>query len=112
MYGSYINSNTAQLLLFVFISIDPSSVHIVNTSPYKITVGSLAILYCASTGKPITRVRWYKNHTPVNPFYSLLYQSYLIPTNTPHTTVYTCKGWNTIKNTRYTSSANITVVVT
>ena len=112
MYDSYINCKTVYLLLFLFISIDPSSVHIVNKSPYKITVGSLAILYCSSTGKPISRVQWYKNYTPVNPFYSLLHQSYLIPTKMPHTTVYTCKGWNKIKNTQYTSSENIIVIVT
>ena len=33
-------------------------------------------------------------------------------TKIPHTTVYTCKGWNKIKNAQYISSANITVIVT
>ena len=76
-----------------------------------INVSSLAILYCIATGKPIPRVQWYKNDTAVNPISSPLEQAFRIPTNIPHTTVYTCKGTNYIENVKYTRSASITVIV-
>ena len=75
-------------------------------------VGSLAILYCRVIGKPIPRVQWYKDDTPVNPTSSSFQQPFIIlTTNIPHTTVYTCKGTNYIKNVKYTRSASITVIV-
>ena len=100
-------------MCILLISIDPVSVYIVNKSPYRVTVGSLAIIYCKSKGKPTPRVQWYKNDVAVYTYPApLSHQFYPIPTKIPHTTVYTCKGWNIIKNTQYTSSANITVIVT
>ena len=74
-------------------------------------VGSLAILFCGAIGKPIPRVQWYKGNTAVKPNSSLLEQTFIIPTNMPHTTVYTCKGTNYIENVKYTRSASITVIV-
>ena len=74
-------------------------------------VGSLAILYCRAAGNPIPRVQWYKEDTTVNPVSSPFQQSFIVPTNMPHTTVYTCKGTNYIGNIKYTGSANITVIV-
>ena len=74
-------------------------------------VGSLATLYCRATGKPIPRVQWYKDDTTVKPISSLLEQTFIVPTNMPHTTVYTCKGTNYIENVKYTRSASITVIV-
>ena len=76
-----------------------------------INVGSLAILYCRAIGKPIPRVQWYKDDTTVNPISSYFQQPFIVPTNMPHTTVYTCKGTNYIENVKYTRSANITVIV-
>ena len=74
-------------------------------------VGSLAILYCRAIGKPIPRVQWYKDDTTVNSISSSFQQSFIVPTNMPHTTVYTCKGINYIGNMKHIRSANITVIV-
>ena len=74
-------------------------------------VGSVAILSCKAIGKPIPRVQWYKDDTTVNPISSTLLQPFIVPTDVPHTTVYTCKGTNYIENVKYTRSANITVIV-
>ena len=73
-------------------------------------VGSFPILYCRAIGKPIPRVQWYKDDTPVNPISSPFQQPFIVPTNMPHTTVYTCKGTNYIENVKYARSANITVI--
>ena len=76
-------------------------------------MGSLAILYCRAIGKPIPRVQWYKDDTPwpVNPISSSFQQTFIVPTNMPHTTIYTCKGTNYIENMKYTRSASISVTV-
>ena len=95
----------------LFIPVDPPFVSIANESPYMTNVGSLAILYCRAIGKPIPRVQWYKDNTTVNPISSCTQQTFIVPTDAPHTTVYTCKGTNYIENVKYTRSASITVIV-
>ena len=95
----------------LFIPVDPPFVSIANKSPYMTNVGSLAILYCRAIGKPIPRVQWYKDDTTVNPISSSFLQPFIVPTDIPHTTVYTCKGTNYIENVKYTRSASITVIV-
>ena len=82
-----------------------------NESPYMINVGSLAILYCRATGNPIPRVQWYKDDTAVNPVSTPFQQTLIVPTDMPHTKVYTCKGTNYIENMKHTRSANVTVTV-
>ena len=74
------------------------------------SVGSLAILYCRVIGKPIPRVQWYKDDTTVSPS-SSSQQTFIVPTNMPRTTVYTCKGTNYIESMKHTRSASITVIV-
>ena len=74
-------------------------------------VGSLATLYCRAIGKPIPRVQWYKGGTTVSPISSSFQQTFIVPTNMPHTTVYTCKGTNYIESMKHTRSASITVIV-
>ena len=74
-------------------------------------VGSLAILSCKAIGKPIPRVQWYKDDIAVSAMSLSFQQTFIVPTNTPHTTVYTCKGTNYIENVKYTRSASITVIV-
>ena len=110
MYVSYIimSLNCSNNL---FICVDPPFVSIANGSPYMTSVGSLAILYCRAIANPIPRVQWYKDNTTVNPISSSHQQTFIVPTNMPHTTVYTCKGTNYIENVKYTRSASITVIV-
>ena len=105
MYASY------YIILIAVIICYSCRSSIANESPYMTTVGSLAILYCRATAKPPPRVQWYKDNTIVTLISSSFQQTFIIPTNMPHTTVYTCKGTNYIKNVKYTRSVNITVIV-
>ena len=82
-----------------------------NQSPYVINVGSIATLYCRASGKPILTVQWYKDSLAVNPVATLYQQAFLIPTDAPHTTVYTCVGRNNAGGKIHMQSANITVTV-
>ena len=97
--------------MIIMFSIDPPSVSIPNKSPYTINMGDLAILYCTSLGNPIPRVQWFKDDTAVNPISSPFQQIFIVPTNMPHTTVYTCKGINYIANKKHAMSANITITI-
>ena len=72
---------------------------------------SLPILFCRAKGRPSPSVQWYKDDTAVNPFLSPMQQSFIVPHNMPHTTVYTCKAMNNVGNTECEKSANITVIV-
>ena len=85
-----------------------------NQSPYVINVGSLhpiATLLCRASGKPIPTVQWHKHNVAANPVATLFQQSFLIPTDMPHTTVYTCVGRNYAGGKKHMKSANITVTV-
>ena len=73
-----------------------------------INVGSVEVVYCQADGKPIPTVQWYKGGTPVTPLSS---NFLLIPTDSPHTTVYTCEGVNYAGNKKHVGIANITVIV-
>ena len=98
-------------IIILLISIDPPVVSIANESPYMTNMGSLAVLYCRAAGNPIPRVQWYKDDTTINPISSPFQQTLIVPTDMPHTTVYTCKGTNYIGNMKYTRSVDITVIV-
>ena len=74
-------------------------------------MGSLGTLYCRASGKPIPTVQWYKDDIAVNPLSSYYQQVFLVPTDNPHTTVYTCVGINYAGNKKHVRSANITVIV-
>jgi len=76
-----------------------------------INVGSLGILHCRAKGRPIPTVQWYKDGIAVNPFASIFQQSFVVPTNISHTTVYTCVGINYAGNIEHTKSVNITVII-
>ena len=93
------------------ICLDAPHVSIVNPSPYTTKVGSVGVLYCRAAGKPIPTVQWYKGSFPFNPIPSYFQQVLLVPTDTPHTTVYTCVGINYAGNKKHTRFANITVIV-
>ena len=76
-------------------------------------MGSVAAIYCIATGTPVPTAQWYKSDTAVTPIPSLFQQAFIVPTDTPHTTVYTCMGTNYAGNRKHlhVSSANITVIV-
>ena len=74
-------------------------------------MGSLAILYCTATGRPIPTVQWYKNDTAVTPIPLPYQQTFIVPTVYPPTTVYTCIGMNSPGNRKCMKSANITIIV-
>ena len=95
----------------MFLHSDGPRVSIVNQSPYMTTVGSVGTIYCRASGKPIPTVQWYKDDFPVNPLSSNFQQVFLVPTGTPHTTVYTCVGVNYAGGEKHVGSANITVIV-
>ena len=76
-----------------------------------VNVGSLGTLHCQAAGKPIPTVQWFKEGVAVNPLPSPFQQALLVPTGTPHTTVYTCIGVNHAGNNKHTSSANIIMIV-
>ena len=112
MYGSYITMyNYLNCNNNLSVSVDPPFVSIANESPYMTNVGSVALLYCRAIGKPIPQVQWYKDDITVNPISSSFQQTFIVPTNMPHITVYTCKGTNYIGNMKHTRSATITVIV-
>ena len=77
-------------------------------SPYRVNVGERLLLYCIAEGFPIPTIRWYKNNVLIprqpSPFY-------LVSTNVPLTTVYTCEGRNYAGNMRNIARANITVII-
>ena len=93
------------------LSLDAPIISIVPQSPYMINVGSLGLLYCRAKGKPVPTVQWYKDGTAVNPIPSPFQQSFIVPTDISHTTVYTCMGTNYAGGLKHTRSANITVIV-
>ena len=95
----------------VFFYLDTPRVTIVNRSPYITNVGSVGILYCRAAGKPIPMVQWFKNGFPFHSIPSYFHQALLVPTDTPHTAVFTCVGINHAGNKKHTRSANITVIV-
>ena len=75
-------------------------------------MGGLATLYCVAEGRPTPTVQWYKSDTAVTPISSLINpQVFIAPTDTPHTTNYTCKGINYAGNRTHINSATITVIV-
>ena len=95
----------------MFISLDCPIVSIPNESPYIISMDSLAVLYCIAPGRPIPNVQWFENDGAVTPLPSPYQQTFIIPTNTPRTTVYTCKAINYLRNRKCMRSASVTVVV-
>ena len=72
---------------------------------------SVGVLYCRARGKPIPTVQWYKNGFAFNPIPSYFQQVLLVPTDTPHTAVYTCVGMNYTGSRRLMGFANVTVIV-
>ena len=96
------------IVVMSFFLADAPRVTITEQSPYMINVGSVEVLYCQVSGKPIPTVQWYKGDTPVTPLSS---NFLLVPTDSPPTTVYTCEGINYAGNKKHVGFANITIIV-
>ena len=84
------------------ITIDPPQ------SLYIVNVGEILWLYCIAKGFPIPTIQWYKNNTLIPQQSSSLY---LVSTDTPGTTVYTCEGKNNAGNMQNIARANAIVLV-
>ena len=73
-----------------------------------VNVGERLLLYCIAEGFPIPTIRWYENNVLIprqsSPFY-------LVSTNVPLTTVYTCEARNNAGNMRNIVQANITIII-
>ena len=82
-----------------------------SQSPHRVTVGTQLLLYCAAEGLPIPTVQWYSNDVPLHPLQQPYQQLYLVPTDSPHTTVYKCVGRNNIRGVDRFSQAKVKVVV-
>ena len=95
----------------MFISLDCPVVSIPNKSPYITGVGSLAVLYCTATGRPIPMVQWFRDCVPVTPIPLPYQQAFIVPTTTSNTTGYTCKAKNYPGNRKCMRSAHVTVAV-
>ena len=55
--------------------------------------------------------QWHSNGVPLHPLQQPYQQLYLVPTDSPHTTVYTCMGRNRIGRVDHVAQANVTVIV-
>ena len=102
LYNCPIYFNYLELLQMI---ISPSQ------SPHRVTVGTQLLLYCAAEGLPTPTVQWYSNDVPLHPLQQPYQQLYLVPTDSPHTTVYSCIGRNNIRDLDLFARANVTVIV-
>ena len=95
-------------LYFVYIVDAPRVTIDPPESPYMVNVGERLLLYCIAEGFPIPTIRWYEHNVLIprqsSPFY-------LVSTNVPLTTVYTCEGRNNAGNMRNIVQANITIII-
>ena len=65
-------------------------------------------MYCTAHGLPTPTVQWYEDNVLIPEQTS---QLYIVPTNTPHVTLYSCEAKNNAGNMENTAYANITVTV-
>ena len=84
------------------VTIDPAE------SPYMVNVGERLLLHCIAEGFPIPTIRWYKDNVLIPQQFSPFY---LVSTNVPLTTVYTCEGRNNAGNMRNIARTNITIII-
>ena len=84
------------------VTIDPSD------SPHTVNVETTSLLNCMAEGNPIPTIKWYKNDTLIP---QQLGHLFLVPTDFPHTTKYTCEGTNNAGNMWNSARASIVVIV-
>ena len=101
MYSYYITCNYT----------DTPIVSVLPQSPYMVQVGDQASLWCRGEGLPTPTIQWYKNNEMVYPSANLLLQVLYIPTDSPHTTVYTCIATNNAGNRNQTTKTDVLVNV-
>ena len=84
-----------------------------SSSPVRVTVGSQFPLFCiAIKGYPIPDVQWYSEDLPVYPLPQPYQQLYLVPTDSPHTTTYTCVGTTYSQGVKVNElRINVTIIV-
>ena len=92
-------------------SLEPPQI-IINppSSPIRVPVGSQLPLYCVAVkGFPLPVVQWYiySQGIPAHPLTQFYQQIYLVPTDSPHTTTYTCVGTQPDRS----QGINVTVTV-
>jgi len=81
-------------------------------SPLRVTVGGHLPIYCtAIKGVPTPNIQWHSKGFPVYPYLSLYQQIYLVPTDSPHTTTYTCVGTIYTRSGQKFDEQNVTITV-
>ena len=59
----------------------------------RVNVGGHLPIYCtAVSGVPIPTIQWHSEGFPVIPTENSYQQVFVVPTDSPHTTMYTCVG--------------------
>ena len=112
LFGSVLVICVVMPVVTFCLSLEPPQMIISpSQSPHRITVGTQQLLYCAAEGLPTPTVQWLSNGVPLHPLQQPYQQLYLVPTDAPHTTVYTCMGRNHIRGVDHVAQANVTVIV-
>ena len=79
-----------------------------HKSNYTVSLGTKLFLYCTAMGMPTPTIQWYENSILIPQQTSSLY---IVPTHTPHVTLYSCEAKNNAGNRENMAHANITVTV-
>ena len=82
-------------------------------SPLRVTVGGHLPIYCTAVkGIPIPQVQWHSEGLPVYPSQTFYQQVYVVPTDSPHTTTYTCVETRYLRRGEVSElRVNVTVIV-
>ena len=79
-------------------------------SPLRVTVGGHLPIFCTAVeGFPIPDLQWHSEGIPVFPFIQGYQQIYVVPTDSPGTTTYTCVANEFSRGEEFT--LNVTVIV-
>ena len=62
-------------------------------------------------GVPTPLLQWHSKGFPLNPDYEGYQQIYVVPTDSPHTSTYTCVGVTFFQTTTSELRVNVTVIV-
>ena len=84
---------------------------VIPPSPHRVCIGDFVPLLCKAKGVPTPTVQWYEGEVAVKDNADSSDQVYYVPTDSPHTTTYTCLSKNNAGGVIRTVKANITVIV-